>query len=269
VVNLHTISSSSNEKIKRLKSLYTKKGREENNLFVVEGEKFIAEISCDFIIDSIFLSESYYEKNNNKLNLGSEYFIVKDNIFKSISDTVNPQGIIAVVQEKQYNITNIFLKENPFLIIAENIQDPGNMGSLIRSSDAFGADCVVACECADIYSPKVIRATAGSIFHIPVIKMPFEAIINILKEKSIKIIGTYLKDAKDPEDINFKEGSALIIGNEGAGISLEAVKASDAFVKIPMSGRAESLNASVASGVLLYEVQRQRNNKKERNNYNE
>lgn len=257
---MHIITSVGNEKVKYLKHLYTKKGRCEHNKFIAEGEKFVSEIGNDFEIDCFYISESFWEKNQEYGLKGINSYILKDTIFKAVSDTVTPQGIIAVVNQKIYHMTEIISKEvNPFVIAVEKIQDPGNLGAVIRSADAFSADLVLVSEdSVEIWNPKVIRATAGSIFHIPVVNCNIFKALDTLKESGISISAAYLEGAENIGNINFKKPSAILIGNEGSGLSDEIIKKADNLVKIPMGGKAESLNASSASAVFMYEVARQR-----------
>lgn len=244
----------------------TKKGRDENNQFLIEGEKFIFEIPYDFKIDYFIISEFFANKNDLAIYKNkSIVYIVKDNIYKSLSDTITPQGIMAICQKKNYSIKDINFKTSAsFFLLAENLQDPGNLGTLIRTADACNVDYIILSKnSVDIYNPKVLRSTAGSIFHIPVIQnADLDEIFNLFREHNIKTLAAHLHGDKTPYDVNLTESIAILLGNEGQGLSDTISKKADYLVKIPMLGKAESLNASIASGVLLYEVVRQRISKK-------
>ncbi|MCL2873853.1 MAG: RNA methyltransferase [Defluviitaleaceae bacterium] len=257
------IQSGSKNLFKKLVRLNDKKARNESGLFVVEGEKFVKDIGYGFDITEYIFSEGYLAKNDfaafDHLN-SNICHVFSDDDFARISDTVTPQGILAVVKQKTYSFNDIISNDDPFIIIGENINDPGNMGTVIRTADACGCDGVVFTEqSADIYNPKVIRSTAGSLCHLPVIQgQSLLDVVSILKQHQVKIIAASLKGEFLPYDVNLSRGVAILLGNESGGLTIEAEEMADVLVKIPMVGKAESLNASVAGGVLMYEVVRQR-----------
>lgn len=262
---INTITSSSNKVIKDIKLLHKKKDRWKKKRFFIEGIRSIDQcIKSNGKIEYIVYSKDLLSKDGEDFlsdikNKDYDFYEVPEKIFKSISDTDNPQGILAVIKFNEYLLNDIF-KENNFLIILDKVQDPGNLGTIIRTADAFGANGVIVTSgCVDVYNPKTIRSTMGSIFQIPIVYIDdiIEA-IDILKGKNINIISSSLDTDKYSYDIDFKSDCALVIGNEARGISGEVIDVSDKLVKIPMNGRAESLNAAIASGVLMYEVLRQR-----------
>ena len=244
------ITSSQNAVFKSAMGLKDKKGRDETGLFLVEGKKQTAEISAEWNIRHIFVSRSYEADSLPQIKT----FILKDSLFAKLSSTKTPQGIIAVVEKKEYK-TEKLLKNKGFFIVLENIQDPGNLGTIIRSADAFGAKAVfVSKESADIYSDKTIRSTMGSFFHIPVAaKTDIKELIAMLKENSVKIFSASLKAKKSIDKYDFFQKSAIFIGNEANGLSAETEKFSDFLFKIPMPGKAESLNAAIAASITMYE----------------
>lgn len=154
----------------------------------------------------------------------------------------------------------ILEKKDKFIIILDEIQDPGNMGTIIRTADAFGASGVVLTpNCVDIYNPKVVRSTMGSLFHIPIAQVEDKIqLIEELKNKHVKIYATSLESANYVYDIDFRRDFALVIGNESKGISQQILDLADNIVKIPIMGNAESLNAAIASSIIMYETVRQR-----------
>ncbi|MDR2426437.1 MAG: RNA methyltransferase [Endomicrobium sp.] len=247
------IESAQNKIFKEAMSLKEKKYRQKNGLFLVEGQKQTEEISGNWHIDSFFISKTFSKKNQFKTNIKS--FIIADSLFKKLSSTQTPQGIIAVIEKKSYDIENIF-KEDGFFIILEKMQDPGNLGTIIRSADAFGAKGIfVSKGSADIYSDKVIRSTMGSFFHLPIIdECDIQDIIKLMKKEKVKIFAASLDAKTGLKDIVFPTKSVIIIGNESKGLSLEIQKKANALIKIEMCGNAESLNAAAAAAIIMYRM---------------
>ncbi|MDF2522545.1 MAG: methyltransferase, TrmH family, group 3 [Clostridiales bacterium] len=265
---MQTITSSQNPVIKEIKSLKIRKNREEKQLFFIEGIRFVEEALKEGVaIETILFSDRLYETRGgediiSQIREGDyETYHLPDKLFQEISDTENPQGIIAVVKMKQYKLEEI-IDEGDFFLILDSLQDPGNMGTIIRTADAAGVTGIIISRgCVDIYNPKVLRSTMGSIFHIPFcFSESLPEAIRQLKEQGIKVFAAHLDGKLNYFDADMKCGTAIIIGNEANGISQETAEQSDSFVKIPMPGRSESLNASVAASLLMYEVVRQRFN---------
>ena len=258
------IQPGSKNSLKKLMRLKDKKARNETGLFVVEGEKFVNDIGSDFEITEFVFSESYLTGGDISSCLNRSgchaLSVFSDDDFSRISDTVTPQGVLAVVKQKEYALEDYITKTTPFIILGENINDPGNMGTIIRTADACGCDAVVFTEqSADIYNPKVIRSAAGSLCHLPVIHGKRLAdIIHVLKQHRIKIIAASLNGDTLPYDVDLTGGVAILLGNESNGLKQSTEAMADELVKIPIIGKAESLNASVAGGILMYEVVRQR-----------
>lgn len=247
------IESSQNKIFKELLLLKEKKYRQDNGLFLVEGKKQTEEVSGGWNIKKLCVSATYAEKNF--YHDAGNTFTLSDSLFNKLSSTETPQGIIAVVEKKHYDASAV-LKENGFFAVLENIQDPGNLGTIIRSADAFGAKGVfVSKGSADIYSDKTIRSTMGSIFHIPVIdEIDIESILKLMKKEKIKTFAaslgaqTYLKEAVFPKK------SAIIIGNESNGLTDKIQKMADKHIKIEIPGKAESLNAAIAASIIMYKI---------------
>jgi len=265
--NIINITSSQNKYIKQTICLKTKKEREKTKLFIAEGERLTSEISNNWEIEYIVLSKSYLntltESHFEKELFKRKIFSISDELFLKVSDTINPQGILAVCRQKKYNqenIENILNKENPFFILLEKIQDPGNLGTLIRTADAANVDAIFLSKgCVDLYNSKTIRASMGSIFHLPIIvNSDFDILFNSLKNKKITIFAAHLKGTKLLYDVDLKKSCAILIGNEANGLSNEAAEKANFFVKIPMPGKAESVNAAIAGSIFIYEALRQR-----------
>ena len=178
-------------------------------------------------------------------------------IFEDLTDTENTQGIIGVVKFKQRTLEENLTDDNRFVLILDRIQDPGNMGTIIRTADAAGVDAIIALKgCVDIYNPKVIRSTMGSIFDMNVIHATQEEALRVLKLKKFDIVSSYLDTNNYYNTVEYNYKTALVIGNEANGINEELVSKSDVLVKIPIYGKAESLNAAISSAILMYEIKK-------------
>ncbi|MGB4438535.1 MAG: RNA methyltransferase [Sedimentibacter sp.] len=255
------IKSKDNSKIKYVRSLNSKKSRDDENSFVVEGIKFVNEaIEEKADIKFILISESAFNKSevNRVLNRSeSETIVCDDNIFNNTADTINAQGALAVINKGNY-LREEILNKYKFVIMCDRIQDPGNLGTIIRTADAFGPAAVILNKgCVDEYNPKVVRASAGAIFRVPFIHANSDAeILQHLKEIDFNIISTVVDSNNSFENINKAERICVVIGNEGQGVSQEIIDDSHMDITIKMSGRAESLNASIAAGISIYEIRK-------------
>lgn len=255
------ITSKDNEKIKEIKKLKEKKYREETNLFVVEGIKIVKEaIEYDADIQKIVISNDAigYEVDEEVLKVIQKYevMIVSQNVFESISDVKTPQGILAVIKNKE----NVKVDYNEDVIfILDNIQDPGNLGTIIRTLDAAGIkQLIVSNDTVDYMSPKVLRSTMGGAFRVNVIVADdLLNMIDEIKKNGFEVAVTDLATDKSIYDVDYSK-KAIVIGNEANGVSDEVKNKADIRVKIPMLGKAESLNAAVATSVIAYEYVRQK-----------
>lgn len=255
------ITSASNQKIKNLNSLIQKsKARREQDVFITEGVRMFQEAPMDKIKE-VFVSESFYEKGSAGEKLEQcNYEILSDELFKKVSDTQTPQGILCVMKQYHYELQDLFQKEKPLFLILEDIQDPGNLGTMVRTAEGAGIDGIIMTKgTVDIYNPKTIRSTMGSVY-----RMPFfytEDLLSVMKqlqEKNVKLYAAHLKGNSFYHQMDFKGATAFLIGNEGNGLKDETADAADVYMKIPMEGKVESLNAAVASVILMYEAARQR-----------
>lgn len=270
------ISSTTNKQVKFVNALVKKaKTRREEDLFVAEGLRMCSEIPKDRI-HTLYLSESFSKTKEGKaLREGVKHIeLVTDEVFKNLSDTQTPQGILALVKQYHYTLEEVAggsrksaqaeeLQEKPaLLMVLETIQDPGNLGTILRAGEGAGVTGIVMdANTADIYNPKVIRSTMGS-----VLRMPFVYVENLhetleeLKKKKIRLFAAHLqgKHAYDQED--YTGPAAFLIGNEGNGLTEKTAAMADTYIRIPMEGRVESLNAAVAASVLMFEAARQRRN---------
>ena len=243
--------------------LKNKKETENAGLFFIEGEKFVGEIPDSWEIVSLICSESCMERHMKK-ETGSVFQknpeVIKDSLFERLSDTKNPQGIMAVLRKKVFDADTALSEKNALAVYAEELNDPGNLGAIIRTAHACDACGVFLSEgSVDMYNPKALRASAGSFFHLPVIGgMNIETFAGIAKEKNMTVTAADAGGHEYPYEIDYIKSAAVIIGNEARGLSETAKKCADHLVKIPMPGGAESLNISAACAVLLYEAVRQR-----------
>lgn len=249
------IESNQNKIIKEVNSLKAKKERDKTGLFILEGKRLVEEIPNSWEIKYLLKAESY----SDEINFENVY-TVKDSLFEKISETVNPQGILAVCHIKEFDVTNVDYSNSPFFVVLENVTDPGNMGTLIRTADAAGADGIFLSKgCVDIYNPKVIRATMGSIFHLPIYRnLNLIDLMEDFKNNNVKTLAAHLKGTSTPYKVDMTTACAVIIGNEANGLSDEISEMASDLVKIPMPGKAESMNAGIAGGILIYEAVRQR-----------
>lgn len=266
------ITSTANAQVKELIKLMKKsRAREEAGVFIAEGPRMVNELRNDPVwrkrIEKICLSESYAGRHGRELpdlQRAGRTEILSDPVFAHVSDTKTPQGILAVVRRKEYRIEQILGVDAscPHVIVLDNLQDPGNLGTIFRTAEAAGVTGIIlGRECVDIYNPKVVRSTMGAVLRVPFLYTDdLTGTIGELKQAGIKVYAAHLKgrDAYDQED--YKTGCAFLIGNEGNGLRDEVAECADRYVLIPMLGRAESLNAAVAASVLMFEVSRQRRN---------
>ncbi len=253
------ITAKNNPKIKEIKGLLTSsKDRKNNGLFVLEGVR----LCCDAVksgceITSVFCTETCAEKYadsiNELKNATSDFFFVSEDVLKSISDTVTPQGVVCAVKM----CSNDFGYESGKRYIAlDTIQNPDNLGAISRTAEAFGIDGMVICGGCDIYNPKALRASMGALFRLPVkVCTNLKDEISLCKKVGIQSFATVPdRDACDITKTNFSMGAFCIIGNEGNGVSKEVIDACDRKITIKMQGRAESLNAAAAASITMWEL---------------
>ena len=233
------IKSASNNKYKSLSKLRNKKFRDKENLFIIESKKLVEESISSADVDFIFLSEenSSYQSHIQKIILSNE-------LFKKISTLKNPDGFGAVVKKQKENELT-----SSRILLLDGINDPGNMGTIIRSAEAFGFnDIILMPETVDIYNEKTLRASMGSIFRLNIVQRSIEDISQL--KSSYKLLAADMK-GYDINEYEIKENLILAIGNEANGLSKEIRNLTDDFVKIPMKGQIESLNAAIAASILM------------------
>ncbi|WZL78412.1 RNA methyltransferase [Eubacteriales bacterium mix99] len=263
------LSSPSNHTVKYVKSLLSGKYREKNHCFSVEGRKMVSEaMSSGFSVDMLLFSETGAGPASDPdplLTLAGRknipWRITTDRIFRTVSDTQTPQGVLAVVREKDYSPEEIIGQSPGFLVILDGVRDPGNVGTIVRTVDAAGGKGVILIhDCADPYQPKVVRGTMGSVFRVPVVRCETEEVTDRLVHLGYHVLASHLEGSDLFQWQGGYDRTALVIGNESRGVSRQMMDLADSLVKIPMTGGAESLNASVAAGILIYEIFRKGRN---------
>ncbi|MBQ9886656.1 MAG: RNA methyltransferase [Lachnospiraceae bacterium] len=254
------ISSTSNPQVKWVTALQKKaKQRREESLFVVEGLKMVMEAPEDMLV-RVYATERFLSEHAD-MSFKAEPETVSENVMAAMSDTISPQGVLAVVKQPSYDIKELTdSTENPLFILLENLQDPGNLGTILRTAEGAGVSAVImSSDTVDIYNPKVIRSTMGSIYRVPFIYTDdISGTIDVLKEAGVSIYAAHLAGKNDYDAEDYSHASGFLIGNEAKGLSDEISAKADCYIRIPMQGRVESLNASVAAALLMYEAFRQR-----------
>lgn len=261
------ITSGQNPLIKEARSLKNRKDREEKGLFFIEGVRIIEEaLKENTDLKYIIASDGFISAGRNGRlpdmlkNRGVNFIVVPDSLFRELSDTETPQGILAVVGIKK-PVLSAAVKPDGLYAILDSIRDPGNMGTIIRTADAAGFDGIVVTKgSVDVFNPKVLRSTMGSVFHVPIYQSEdISDAISLFKSGGLKVYASHVDGTGSIYEADMTVGTVIIIGSEAEGISGEAVLQADLLVRVPMPGRAESLNASVAAGIMMFEAVRQRN----------
>lgn len=255
------ITSTSNPKVKYLVQLQKKrKLREEKGVFLVEGIRMFREVPTE-LIEEVYASEQFYEKNKALLQgMESKLELLSGTVFQKVSETMTPQGILCVVKRKKYELSELINEENAHILVLEDLQDPGNVGTILRTAEAAGVTGIIMSKAtADLYQAKTIRSTMGSIFRMPCVCVEdLGATIKELKNHNFFTFAAHLSGEKWYNEVTYKGKIAFLIGNEGNGLKDETAALADTWIRIPMEGEVESLNAAVAATILMYEAYRQR-----------
>ena len=259
------ITSTSNAKIKRIVQLRKKKkARDAEGVFLVEGIRMFREIP-EKLLQEIYISESCEGKEGKEIRwrasaCGIRPELVSDGVFAYLSDTQTPQGILCVVGQLSYSLEEVADASCPHMLVLDRLQDPGNVGTILRTAEGAGVTGILLDgECADIYNPKTIRSTMGSIFRMPFYYIQdLEEGIRYLKKRGICTYAAHLEGKRAYDEEDYRKPCAFLIGNEGNGLRPEIADLADTYIRIPMAGEVESLNAAIASAVLMFEAGRQR-----------
>ena len=262
-----------NAQIKEIKKLNEKsKARREAGLFVIEGPRMFLETPLEWVKQVYVTNEFLEQADNGVLTDGStnirakemiqwmEHTVITAEQMSRISDTQTPQGIMCIVKQPSYTLEDIISddRENGLYMVLEDIQDPGNLGTIFRTAEGAGVKGIILSRgTVDIFNPKTIRSTMGSIYRVPFLYVEnLHETINKMKSMDIKVYAAHLKGEKYHDEEHYGR-CAFLIGNEGNGLKKETADLADTYIKIPMSGKLESLNAAVASAILMYEYERQ------------
>lgn len=255
---MNKIESKENVKVKLLQKLKLKKYREEFNQSVVEGLRVVLQV-IDYGKEPqmIFFEENYFSSDANCKALYEKYpdksYMLPEKLFSNISDTINPQGILAVFEKPKSNLEEVLGASFCRMILLDGIQDPGNVGTIIRTAESAGFDAIFYTKgTVDIFSEKVNRASMGANFYLPIMPLSTSE-MEYIKSKGIKIFCTMLdKQSKDYSKVDYGCKYMIALGNEANGIQVEIANLADEKIHIPMRGRAESLNVAVAGGIVMY-----------------
>lgn len=267
------ITSGQNPKIKDLLALQEKSRlRREKGLFVVEGRRELEHcLEAGYQIDTLFVCPEIlaltnetpllkeYLDSHSRPDRESTVFEVSESVYAKIAYREGTEGIVAEVVTPELTLAKLNLPENPLVMVLESVEKPGNLGAVLRSADAAGADAVIICDpLTDLFNPNLIRASIGAVFTVPVVTATSEEAIKFLKDRGIRILTAQLQDSVLYYDSDMRHAVALVMGTEATGLSQAWREAADAHIRIPMLGRLDSLNVSVSAAILLFEAVRQR-----------
>lgn len=263
---IRIITSLSNPKIKEAFDIKNKRDRYREKAFIIEGPHLVEmALASGSPVKKAFFTSSFSAKKEGQrllreiLKKTFEIFEVTDQILNKLTDTETPQGILAIASYTHRNLREIRFRSVPFIVVIDGVQEPGNLGTIIRTSDAAGADAVIILRgTCDPFMQKTIRATAGSIFNIPVIHAETDKLLKWLASEKIHLIVTDVDAKVSIFDANLKNAVAFVFGNEAHGVSSQMKRNADSILKVPIIGKAESLNVAASAAVCLYEAVRQR-----------
>jgi len=264
------ITSLQNPKIKKAVNLTDRKERNTTGLFLIEGYRELKRaadgrvtVTTLFVCPQFFLGDNENALIDKVRKQGAEILVCEPHVFQKLSYRDRPDGLLAIAKQMQQSLNDLKrlldAKKKPFFIIAEAIEKPGNLGTILRSADAAGVDGVIVCDrCTDIYNPNVVRASVGTLFTIPVVEAGSDETLQWLEDANVKIIAATPSAEQEFTRADLKGGIAIAVGTEQLGLSEQWMKAADLKVRIPMHGVADSLNVATATTLLLYEALRQR-----------
>lgn len=270
LVTSNLVTSLQNPQVKEVKKLRDRKDRKETGLFLVEGYKELSRaLHGGVAITTIFFCEELFLKNNELALIsqikqkGASVIACSKGVFEKIAYRERPDGLLGVAVQTHKSIDDlkkiIELSKNPFFVVAEHIEKPGNLGTILRSCDGVKVDAAIVCDpCTDIFNPNVVRASIGSLFTQPVIEADSDEVIALFKKNKIKIVSTTPNTNKIYSNVDLSGPIAIVVGTEQYGLTDKWLKNSDINVKIPMRGVADSLNVGAATTIMLYEALRQR-----------
>ena len=259
---MEQITSTSNPRVRHFLELAAKaRTRRREKAFVIEGARLFADTPDRYLLET-FATEAFFNDCQEALReklVRAGTFLVPPELIRKMSDTKTPQGVISIVRMPAWEMEDLFAG-TPLILVLENIQDPGNLGTMVRTSEAAGASGILlSSDTVDLFNPKTVRSTMSAVFRLPVITAPeLGEALDLLKERGVTTFAAHLGGEASYDRLSYTGPSAFLIGNEGNGLREETAMRADRKLLIPMHGRIESLNAAMAAGILLYEADRQR-----------
>lgn len=258
-----SVSSRHNAQVKELRRALRKAEPTARGLCAIEGEHLLVEaLGSGLELGTVFFSHSARERSAallEKLPPRTEVLLLPDDVFAGAVATETPPGIAALVRLPRCTLQDVLRNPEPLAVVLAGLQDPGNLGTILRSAEAFGASGVILAEgCVSPYNPKAVRASAGSLFRLPVVDVAFGALRRELPASNVRLLATSSHHGQPADQADLRGALALLLGGEGGGLPSELLAAADLTITIPHSRRVESLNAATAAAVLLYEISRQR-----------
>ena len=258
---METITSAQNPKIKKLLLLQEKsRARREQGLFVVEGRRELEHcLEAGYNVRALFVCTEIFGSDTTPSAAEAQIIEIPEALYRKVAYRESTEGIIAEVEYKERTLSDLNLPENPLIMVLEAVEKPGNLGAVLRSADAAGADAVLICDpLTDLYNPNLIRASIGAVFTVPTVACSSEEAIAFLQARGIQILTAQLQDSSLYYDVDMRRGTALVMGTESTGLTDQWRRAASAHIRIPMLGRLDSLNVSVSAAILLFEAVRQR-----------
>lgn len=262
------LSSLQNPKVKQVLHLRDRSERDQTGQFLIEGYREILrctdgkhKIDWLFICPELFLGSNEQILIKKIMDSGAKVFPCTEKVFRKMSYRDRPDGLLAVAPQQHLKLEDVKFSKNPFFVVAEAIEKPGNLGTILRSSDAVGLDGLIVCDrCTDIHNPNVVRASVGTLFTVPVIEANSQETIDWLKKNKIAILAATPSATEEFTKVDMTVPIAIAVGTEQLGLSEQWMSQADIRVRIPMHGVADSLNVAMATTLLLYEAERQRKN---------
>lgn len=261
---MEKITSLQNTRIKNIVKLSKSKERTEQNLFVIEGARELSlALTAGYVIESVFVCAELFDKTDYPTVLDTIQHAIKyevtPEIFRKIAYREGSDGLIALAIPKAHTLEELNLSKNPFIIVLEAVEKPGNLGAILRTADAAQADAVIVCDPqTDLYNPNAIRSSVGCSFTVQTAVCSSEQALDFLHRHGINILAAELNASKWYQDTDFREASAVVMGTEADGLTSFWLEKADARIKIPMRGKIDSLNVSVSTAILTFEAMRQR-----------
>lgn len=260
------ITSLQNPRVKAVVGLRQRSDRDEHGEMIIEGYRELKRaLDNKHLPKALFICPDFFMGTNEPALIeqcrqaGAELFECTKPVFEKISYRDRPEGLLAIAPQVRWSLSDLVLPENPLLVVAEAIEKPGNLGTILRSADAAGVHAVIICDrCTDINNPNVVRASTGTLFAIPVVEATSDEVLEWLHKNHIQILAATPHTEFEYYAVDLKKGTALVVGTEQYGLTDKWMNAADLKVRIPMLGQADSLNVAAATTILLYEAVRQR-----------